>query len=45
MAEQTRIYERYRQPVQLQRVYVAPEQQADARKLVKKVLGESRPIL
>jgi len=45
MAEQTRIYERYRQPVQLQRVYVAPEQQSKARTIVKKVLGSSQPIV
>jgi hypothetical protein len=39
ISEQTKIYERYDQPTQLQRVYVRPDQQAEARRLVKALLS------
>ena len=34
MADEARVYERYRQPVQLIRVYVCPEQQRDAQRVL-----------
>ncbi|MEE2787987.1 MAG: phosphohydrolase [Myxococcota bacterium] len=39
MSSEARIYERYRQPVQLIRVYVRPDQQTSARRLLDSFLG------
>ena len=41
IAEKTQIYERYKKPTQLQRVYVHPSQQSEARQILKRLIGDA----